>query len=105
MRELAGHLGVTAVCPSMVATRMWAAGLRRPEQYGGPLPVSEAAWSIMRRAATPELTASLALDGVERGSFLVLTDRVSVPPAARRAELLNAACGDLPAPRADGARA
>ncbi len=97
-RELPAHIGVTAMCPSMVATRMWAAGQRRPERYGGPLPANDTARSIMCRAATPEHTAALALDGVERGSFLVLTDPVSVKPVARRVELLNSACRDVSTP-------
>jgi NAD(P)-dependent dehydrogenase (short-subunit alcohol dehydrogenase family) len=101
-RELPAHLGVTVVCPSMVATRMWAAGKGRPERFGGPLPASEVVRSIMSRAATPERTAALALDGVDRGSFLVLTDPASVKPVARRAELLESACRNMPA--ADGAR-
>jgi NAD(P)-dependent dehydrogenase (short-subunit alcohol dehydrogenase family) len=95
-RELPAHLGVTAVCPSMVATRIWTAGQRRPDRFGGPVPANEVARSIMARAATPERTAALALDAVERGSFLVLTDPASLKPVARRVELLDSTCRDMP---------
>jgi NAD(P)-dependent dehydrogenase (short-subunit alcohol dehydrogenase family) len=102
--ELAAHVGISVLCPSMVATRLWAAGSKRPAEFGGALVPDRVAGLVMERATAPREVARRALDGVEAGHFLVLTDPTSLGPVRRRITEVSEAMSRLEgAPVASGA--
>ncbi|MFM0394956.1 SDR family oxidoreductase [Paraburkholderia phytofirmans] len=79
-RDLADTgVGVSIFCPGIVATRVWDARRARQDRYGGSssMPAEFAARAeeaVKAHGFAPDLTARLALDGVERGEFLIVTD-------------------------------
>lgn len=96
-RDLA-ETGVTVsvVCPGVVATRVWDARRARQDRYGGASAMPEefaarAEKAMATHGMAPELTALQAIEAIERGDFLVITDpRIRQITAPRIAEI-NAA--------------
>ena len=83
-------------CPGVVATRIWDARRSRQDRYGGasrmPAEFAERAEKAMvANGMTAELCAQLAIEGVERREFLIITDprirQITVP----RQQAINAA--------------
>src|SRR5688572_2612812 len=72
-RELPAHVGVSVLCPGVVATDLWRAGERRPTAYGGPEAGNDIARSIMSRGMDPLEVGRRAVAGVERGDFFIVT--------------------------------
>ena len=97
-RELPGFIGVSVLCPGMVATQLARSGLRRPERFGapfepgrlGPQPGMDAA-EVARRA----------VEGIRRGDFYVVTHPPVVELAQERWSEVSAAFA-AQAPRFDG---
>ena len=78
--DLAGS-GVRAalLCPGLVATNIYDAKAVRPDSFGGPqlLPAEhrERAMAFMTaKGQSPDLTAELCFEGLDRGDFLIITD-------------------------------
>ncbi len=88
-RELPDHVGLSVLCPSVVATQLWNAGRNRSDRYGGPIATNDIARSIMARGLDPSVVARVALDGVRDREFLILTHRISAGVARQRADLLS----------------
>ena len=97
--ELPDHIGVSIVCPGMVATRLGTAARNRPARFGGPLePVGPPGPAL---GLDPDEVGRLTVEGVRRGDFYIVTH----PPVReivqeRCAEILGAF--DAHAPRFDG---
>ncbi|CAB4363540.1 MAG: SDR family NAD(P)-dependent oxidoreductase [Actinobacteria bacterium] len=73
--ELPSHVGVSVMCPGLVATNLWKGAADRPDQFGGPTRISRRAGVIMTHGMDPALVAERAIDGVQAGQFLVATHR------------------------------
>lgn len=83
-RELPAHMGVTVICPSIVATDLWSSPNQRPTRFGGPGPPDDLARVAMQRGASPQEIARQALDGVADDRWLIATEGVSAQVAHRR---------------------
>jgi NAD(P)-dependent dehydrogenase (short-subunit alcohol dehydrogenase family) len=95
--ELPDFIGVSILCPGMVATNLASSALHRPERFGGPGP--EARRESMGQ--DPADIGRAAVEGTRRGHFYIVTH----PPvreivAERAAEIL--AAFDAQAPRYPG---
>jgi len=76
-------VGVSILCPGMVDTNLYNSRAHRQDDYGGasalPPEQFEKAKAFMAQGQDPGLTASLCLEGIERGEFLIIAD-----PSIRR---------------------
>jgi NAD(P)-dependent dehydrogenase (short-subunit alcohol dehydrogenase family) len=72
-RELPDTVGVSVLCPGLVATDLWEAGTRRPNRYGGPVAPGPAGSSVMDAGMPAAEVAAAVLAGAERRDFLILT--------------------------------
>ncbi len=90
-RELPPHLGITALCPGVTDTRLWASDTRRPESFGGPGEAQTATAPIFAAGMDPATVAQRAFDGIEASSFLVPTHYNTKDYADERLEEVTAA--------------
>lgn len=78
--DLAGSgVRVALLCPGLVATNIFDAKAIRPESFGGPQPLPtehrEKAKAFMAaKGQSPDLTAELCFEGLDRSDFLIITD-------------------------------
>jgi NAD(P)-dependent dehydrogenase (short-subunit alcohol dehydrogenase family) len=73
-RELAGFdIGVSVLCPAVVRTEIWDAGRTRGERFGGPVRSPEVFRQFMESGMDPDEVGRIAVAGVERNDFLILT--------------------------------
>ncbi len=72
-RELPDHVGVSVLCPGLVATEFWKAAERRPAQFGGPSEPQAIARAITERGTDPLEVGRRAVAGVEREDFYIVT--------------------------------
>ena len=73
-RELAGFdIGVSVLCPAVVRTEIWNAGRTRGERFGGPVHAPEVFRQFMESGMDPDDVGRIAVAGVERNDFLILT--------------------------------
>jgi NAD(P)-dependent dehydrogenase (short-subunit alcohol dehydrogenase family) len=73
-RELAAFdIGVSVLCPAVVRTEIWNAGRTRQERFGGPLQSPEAFRQFMESGMDPDEVGRIAVAGIERNDFLILT--------------------------------
>ena len=70
-RELPDFVGVSVLCPGMVETDLATAGRHRPERFGGP--TSTNPWLSLEGGMDPEAVGELAVDGMRRGDFMIMT--------------------------------
>jgi NAD(P)-dependent dehydrogenase (short-subunit alcohol dehydrogenase family) len=70
-RELPEFVGVSVLCPGMVETDLATAGRHRPERFGGPTPTNP--WLSLEGGMDPEAVGELAVDGMRRGDFVIMT--------------------------------
>jgi NAD(P)-dependent dehydrogenase (short-subunit alcohol dehydrogenase family) len=97
-RELPDHVGVSVLCPGMVATALQDAGRNRPERFGGPLASGRAEGTA---GMAPAEVGRRTVEGIRRGDFYIVTH----PPVV---ELVDERVGELheafarQAPRYDG---
>lgn len=78
-RDLDGSgVGVSIFCPGAVDTRIWDARRSRPDRFGGsqamPADYAKRAKAIVAVGRRPEEVATLVLDGIARGDFMIITD-------------------------------
>jgi NAD(P)-dependent dehydrogenase (short-subunit alcohol dehydrogenase family) len=73
-RELAGfEIGVSVLCPAVVRTEIWNAGRTRAERFGGPVQSPEQFRLFMEAGMDPDEVGRIAVAGIERNDFLILT--------------------------------
>jgi NAD(P)-dependent dehydrogenase (short-subunit alcohol dehydrogenase family) len=73
-RELAGFdIGVSVLCPAVVNTEIWNAGRTRAERFGGPVQSPEMFKQFMESGMDPDEVGRIAVAGIERNDFLILT--------------------------------
>ena len=69
------RLGVSVLCPALVATTLHASSQRRPVRLGGPFerPGSDAARAWQSAGLSPEDVGARVLDAVARSEFFIFT--------------------------------
>ena len=73
-RELAADdIGVSVLCPAVVRTEIWNAGRNRGARFGGPEPSPEFFRQAMEAGMDPDEVGRLAVAGIRRNDFLILT--------------------------------
>ena len=73
-RELAAFdIGVSVLCPAVVRTEIWNAGRTRGERFGGPVQSPEELRQFMASGLDPDDVGRIAVAGIERNDFLILT--------------------------------
>jgi NAD(P)-dependent dehydrogenase (short-subunit alcohol dehydrogenase family) len=79
------RLGLSVLCPAIVATDMWQAGMTRPVAFGGPFSGDPAAKVFMdREGLDPEHVGRLAVDGVRDELFYIWTQPFTIELAEQR---------------------
>ena len=80
-----GELGVSVLCPGIVASSMWNTGAHRPAEFGGPIAHDPAAKAYMEEhGIRPEEAGRAAVEGVEAGAFFIFTHSHAIDLAERR---------------------
>jgi NAD(P)-dependent dehydrogenase (short-subunit alcohol dehydrogenase family) len=92
-RELPEFVGVSVLCPGMVDTDLATAGRHRPERFGGPTPTNP--WLSLDGGTDPELIGELAVEGVRRDDFVIMTHAPVREVADRRARDIDDAFAAL----------
>lgn len=89
-RELEPHgIGVSILCPGAVKTDIWNAVRNRNERFGGPLQAPEQFRHLLDAGMDPDEVGRLAVAGIRRGDFFILSHpRVRPIVEARYKELL-----------------
>jgi NAD(P)-dependent dehydrogenase (short-subunit alcohol dehydrogenase family) len=69
------NLGVSVLCPAVVATTLYASSQRRPERLGGAFgkPNPESAWLFTTHGIQPDDVGRRVLDAVAAGEFFIFT--------------------------------
>ncbi|HEY3671872.1 MAG TPA: SDR family NAD(P)-dependent oxidoreductase [Acidimicrobiia bacterium] len=70
-RELPEFVGVSVLCPGMVETNLATSPRHRPDRFGGP--AEDNPWLSLEGGMDPEAVGQLALDGIRRGDFVIMT--------------------------------
>jgi NAD(P)-dependent dehydrogenase (short-subunit alcohol dehydrogenase family) len=81
--ELSGRLGVSVVCPGLVATDLHLSKRNGP-LAPDPQPMLDFSGEVMSRGMHPGEIARAAIDGVERGDFFIVTHPAAIGAATRR---------------------
>lgn len=88
--ELPATIGVSVLCPGLTDTELHLSRRSGPLPQD-PEPLLAFAGAVMSRGRPPEEVGRAAVDGVERGDFLIVTHAASFPAATRRYEEIAAA--------------
>jgi NAD(P)-dependent dehydrogenase (short-subunit alcohol dehydrogenase family) len=73
-REVAAFgIGVSVLCPAVVRTEIWNAGRTRGERFGGPVQAPEQFREFMAAGLDPDEVGRIAVAGIERNDFLIVT--------------------------------
>jgi NAD(P)-dependent dehydrogenase (short-subunit alcohol dehydrogenase family) len=73
-RELAAFdIGVSVLCPAVVRTEIWNAGRTRGARFGGPVESPEQFREFMAAGMDPDEVGRIAVAGIERDDFVILT--------------------------------
>lgn len=73
-RELAADdIGVSVLCPAVVRTEIWNAGRNRGARFGGPVESPEHLKQFMAAGMDPDDVGRLAVAGIRRNEFIILT--------------------------------
>ena len=83
-RETPECIGVSLLCPALVATNIAASVSKIPEAFGGPETYNAAATSM---GFSPEYVAECALAGVEADDFYIFTHHCNASMIRERLEL------------------
>jgi NAD(P)-dependent dehydrogenase (short-subunit alcohol dehydrogenase family) len=69
------HLGVSVLCPAIVATTLYASAQRRPERLGGPFgrPNTEHAKAFHAAGILPDDVGRRVLDAIAKNEFFIFT--------------------------------
>jgi NAD(P)-dependent dehydrogenase (short-subunit alcohol dehydrogenase family) len=71
--ELPEHVGVSVLCPGLVATDLWRGTEVRPDRYGGAAPGDELSREVLAEGMDVDEVARRTLAGVEADEFIVVT--------------------------------
>ncbi|GAB2869535.1 hypothetical protein GCM10027026_19900 [Myroides odoratimimus subsp. xuanwuensis] len=99
-RELPDHVGVTVLCPGLVATDLWRSDERRSASYGGPREAGPDSGAVMAQGMPAADVADRLLAGIDAEEFLVVTHGHAVRFAEERWATVRDAFGRQ-APDAD----
>ena len=93
--ELAGTgVGVSCLCPELVATRIFESTRNAPAQLGlprpDPVPMAALEHMLQTTALDPLVVADRVVDAVEQGSFWILTHEVTRARVRHRNDRLEA---------------
>jgi len=73
-REVQGDgIGVSILCPAAVRTDVWNAARNRQERFGGPLQAPAHLSSLLDAGMDPDEVGRIAVDGIIRKDFLIVT--------------------------------
>lgn len=75
--ELPAHVGISVLCPGLVATEFWDSTRTRPPRFGGSEPGDPLSKQVTAHGKSPDEIARRCLDGVEAGEFLIPTHAVA----------------------------
>lgn len=89
--ELPSHLGISVLCPGLMATNLWNAGRNRGNRFGGAAAADEIVRPVMARGLAPADAANIALNGIDDGRFLILTHSATAEIVKSRVEILEKA--------------
>jgi NAD(P)-dependent dehydrogenase (short-subunit alcohol dehydrogenase family) len=68
------NLGVSVLCPALVATTLYASAARRPERLGGPIaPNEDSANNRLASGLAPDEVGKRVVDAIARGEFFIFT--------------------------------
>jgi NAD(P)-dependent dehydrogenase (short-subunit alcohol dehydrogenase family) len=69
------NLGVSVLCPALVATTLYASAARRPERLGGPLERQgeNSAENRLSSGLAPDEVGKRVVDAIARGEFFIFT--------------------------------
>ena len=75
------NIGVSALCPSAVNTRLHESASRRPERFGGSFerPADAFLREFMELGTPPDQVGGYVVDGIREGRFYIMTDAGSRP--------------------------
>ena len=96
-QELAPHdIGVAALCPGWVDTKIYESGLARPSQAGKPLGAEEQAQlagakDFFATGLPPRLIAAWAIEGIKQDAGTIFTNRDLYGAIDQRADALRSA--------------
>jgi NAD(P)-dependent dehydrogenase (short-subunit alcohol dehydrogenase family) len=90
-RELPEHVGVSVLCPGMVATDIWRSSEHRGQAYGGPTTASDAGVELLSHGMPAAEVATAVLRGVAAEEFLIVTHAYVRKVARERWEAIDAA--------------
>ncbi len=89
-RELAGFdIGVSVLCPAVVRTEIWNAGRTRGDRFGGPVQSPEVFRQFMESGMDPDEVGRIAVEGMQRDDFLILTHPEVRAVAEERARIVR----------------
>jgi NAD(P)-dependent dehydrogenase (short-subunit alcohol dehydrogenase family) len=89
--ELPAHVGVSVLCPGLVATGLWRATEHRTQAYGGSAPARAASAAMMAQGMPVAEVAQALLRGVAAQEFLIVTHGHARRYARDRWETIDAA--------------
>lgn len=90
-------IGVSILCPGGVRTNLLSAARNRPDQFGGTDAALPPGGNVLEQVEmVPDTVAALALAGIARGDFYIVTDIHSRNRAQNRCEEIDAAFEKLP---------
>jgi NAD(P)-dependent dehydrogenase (short-subunit alcohol dehydrogenase family) len=85
-------LGLSVLCPGPINTRVWDAGRSRPAKFGGPVAGNPANEEYLRvYGMQPDRVGEMAVNGVSREEFIILTHPEDLALARKRYEEVRAA--------------
>ncbi|MET0895958.1 MAG: SDR family NAD(P)-dependent oxidoreductase, partial [Acidimicrobiia bacterium] len=99
--ELPDFIGVSILCPGVVASDLQTATRNRHERYGGPTPSGRSNGAPTGFGLTPDVVGERVAEGVERGDFYIVTHPPVVELASERWDEISAAFA-AQAPRFEG---
>ena len=87
--ELPATIGISVLCPGLTDTDLHLSRRHGPLPQD-PEPLLAFAGAVMSRGMAADYVGRAAVDGVERGDFLIVTHAASLPAAKRRYEEISA---------------
>jgi NAD(P)-dependent dehydrogenase (short-subunit alcohol dehydrogenase family) len=99
--ELPEHVGVSLLCPGIVASDFWQSSRRRHEEFGGAVEPEPLLEGLMAKGIDAADVGRVCVDGVERGDFFIVTHSHARGYADARYEEICAAF-EAQAPRTEG---
>jgi meso-butanediol dehydrogenase / (S,S)-butanediol dehydrogenase / diacetyl reductase len=82
------RLGLSVLCPGVVASEMWKTGQARPAALGGPIEGDLTAKAYMEAHGIPaDVAGRIAVDGVKEEAFFIWTDPHTIEHAEARYNL------------------